>query len=270
MAAASPYSLVATDLDGTLLRDQRDTVTVRTRAALARAGRAGARHIVVTGRPAPQTRTLLRAIGYRGLAVCAQGAQVYDADSGRLVHSVRMERELAETALGKIEAELGQVYAGVNQDGSDGLMLMEPGFVTPPPTLPSVRVRRRAELWSRPICKVLLMARGRTEDALAEVARAVVGDLVNVVMAGPGAVELQPRGLSKAYGLERAAELLGRTGADTIAFGDMPNDIPMFGWAGHGVAMANAHTELLAVADEVTCANTEDGVAVVLERLYGS
>ncbi|NED79655.1 HAD hydrolase family protein, partial [Streptomyces sp. SID11233] len=79
-------------------------------------------------------------------------------------------------------------------------------------------------------------------------------DLVNVVMAGPGAVELQPRGLSKAYGLERAAELLGCTGADTIAFGDMPNDIPMFGWARHGVAMANAHAELLAVADEVTCA----------------
>ena len=32
----------------------------------------------------------------------------------------------------------------------------------------------------------------------------------------------------------------------------MPNDIPMFEWAAHGVAMANAHPELKAVADEVT------------------
>lgn len=33
--------------------------------------------------------------------------------------------------------------------------------------------------------------------------------------------------------------------------------------------MANAHQELLAVADEVTASNAEDGVATVLERLYG-
>lgn len=55
--------------------------------------------------------------------------------------------------------------------------------------------------------------------------------------------------------------------AETIAFGDMPNDIPMFAWAAHGVAMGNAHGELRAVADEVTASNEEDGIAVVLERL---
>lgn len=57
------------------------------------------------------------------------------------------------------------------------------------------------------------------------------------------------------------------TAADTISFGDMPNDIPMFGWARHGVAMANAHERLKAVADEITASNDEDGIAVVLERL---
>lgn len=60
---------------------------------------------------------------------------------------------------------------------------------------------------------------------------------------------------------------LGFKAADTIAFGDMPNDIPMFGWAAYGVAMANAHDELKAVADEVTASNDEDGIAEVLERL---
>jgi hypothetical protein len=41
----------------------------------------------------------------------------------------------------------------------------------------------------------------------------------------------------------------------------------MFAWASHGVAMANAHEELRAVADEVTASNEEDGIALVLERL---
>jgi len=52
-----------------------------------------------------------------------------------------------------------------------------------------------------------------------------------------------------------------------IAFGDMPNDVSMLAWAGRGIAVANAHPEVLAVADEVTASNDEDGVALVLERL---
>ncbi|MEV4194153.1 HAD family hydrolase, partial [Streptomyces toxytricini] len=97
----------------------------------------------------------------------------------------------------------------------------------------------------------------------------VVGHMVNVTMAGEHTVELQPPGVSKASGLALAAELLGVGGPGTIAFGDMPNDVPMFEWAGYGVAMADAHRELVAVADEVTLSNEEDGIAVVLERLYG-
>ncbi|MGN6687609.1 MAG: HAD family hydrolase [Actinomycetales bacterium] len=50
-----------------------------------------------------------------------------------------------------------------------------------------------------------------------------------------------------------------------IAFGDMPNDLPMLAWAGHPWAMANAHPDVLAAVDHVTVTNDEDGVAVVLE-----
>lgn len=95
------------------------------------------------------------------------------------------------------------------------------------------------------------------------------GGFVSVVMAGEGIVELLPLGLSKATGLSLAARRLRVKAADTIAFGDMPNDIPMFAWASYGVAMADAHEELKAVADEVTSSNEEDGIAVVLERLLG-
>lgn len=96
----------------------------------------------------------------------------------------------------------------------------------------------------------------------------MVGDLVNVTMAGEHTVELQPPGIDKASGLAVAAELLDVAASSTIAFGDMPNDIPMFAWSAYGVAMADAHRELLAVADEVTLSNESDGVAVVLERLF--
>ncbi|MFI0506347.1 HAD family hydrolase [Streptomyces albogriseolus] len=268
MAAPTDCSLIATDLDGTLLRGD-DTLSDRSLAALARAERAGVRHLVVTGRPAPRVRSLLDDLGCTGLAVCGQGAQVYDAAARRMLWSVRLDRELAETALGKIEAEVGEVYAAVDQDGVDGLTLIEPGYRMPHPTLPSVRAERRDDLWARPISKVLLRHPELSDDALAAAARAVVGSLATVTMSGPGTVELQPCGVTKATGLALAAEHLGLRPEDTIAFGDMPNDVPMFRWAGHGVAMANAHPELKAVADEVTLSNEDDGVAVVLERLFG-
>ncbi|MFJ2729962.1 HAD family hydrolase [Streptomyces collinus] len=267
MAVPPAYALIATDLDGTLLRAD-DTVSDRSLAALERVARAGARHLVVTGRPAPRVRPLLVTLGCTGLAVCGQGAQVYDAGADRMLWSVRLDRELAETALGKIEAEVGQVYAAVDQDGVDGLTLIEPGYLMPHPTLPAVRVGRRDDLWREPISKVLLRHQTLSDDALASIARSAVGSLATVTMSGPGTVELQPCGVTKATGLALAADRLGLAADRALAFGDMPNDIPMFGWAGRGVAMANAHPELKAVADEVTTSNEDDGIAVVLERLF--
>ncbi|NGO76919.1 HAD family hydrolase [Streptomyces sp. YC504] len=267
MARPSAYTLIATDLDGTLLRHG-DTISPRTRAALTRATASGARHIVVTGRPVPQVRHLLLELDYRGLAVCGQGAQVYDAGVNAMVSSLTLDRELADVALGKIEAEVGEVFAAVNQDGMEGLMLIEPGYEMPHPTLPAVRVADRSALWSDPINKVLMRHASLSDDELAAAARAAADGLVTVTMAGPGTVELQPVGVTKSTGLALAAERMGIGPQSTIAFGDMPNDIPMFRWAGYGVAMANAHEELKAVADEITASNEEDGIAVVLERLF--
>ncbi|GGZ13890.1 HAD family hydrolase [Streptomyces nitrosporeus] len=268
MVTPPDFTLVATDLDGTLLRSD-DTVGPRSRAALVRAEAAGARHLVVTGRPVPNIRGLLAELGHTGVAVCGQGAQLYDAGAGRMLSSVALDRELARTALGKIEAETGPVAAAVDQDGPDGLTLIEPDYRMPHASLPARRVGSRDALWARPVIKVLVRHPELSDDELTAVARGAVGDLATVQMAGPGTVELAPHGVDKGTGFLLAAEVLGRDPATAVAFGDMPNDLPMFRLAGHGVAMAGAHPELRAAADEITLSNDEEGVAVVLERLFG-
>ncbi len=264
-AGGFPYRLVATDLDGTLLRTD-DSISRRTRDALAAATEAGAAHIVVTGRAVPWTRDILDDLGYDGLAVCGQGAQVYHAGEHRLLTSVTLDRQLAGVALAKIEAETGPLYLAVSRDGLDGDVLVGPGYAVGG-NLPAVPFTDASDLWSAPLNKIYIQHPTLSDDELAEAARRTAGGFVTVVMAGAGIVELLPLGLSKATGLSLAARRLGLKAADTIAFGDMPNDIPMFGWAARGVAMANAHAELKAVADEVTSSNDEDGIAVVLERL---
>ncbi|MER5821926.1 HAD family hydrolase [Streptomyces mirabilis] len=263
-----PYKLVATDLDGTLLRSD-ETVSERTREALAAVTAAGAAHIVVTGRAVPWTRHILDDLGYEGLAVCGQGAQVYDAGEHRLLTSVTLDRQLAGLALAKIEAEVGPLLLAASRDGLDGEVLVGPGYRRQDGSLPVVPIRDATDLWSAPLNKVYVQHPTLSDDELAAVAAKVAGGLVGVTMAGAGIVEILPLGLSKATGLSLAARRLGVKAADTIAFGDMPNDIPMFAWAAHSVAMANAHDELKAVADEVTSSNEEDGIAVVLERMLG-
>ncbi|MGW2722897.1 HAD family hydrolase [Streptomyces sp. NPDC001492] len=262
-----PYRLVATDLDGTLLRSD-DSVSRRTRDALASATGAGAAHIVVTGRAVPWTRHILDDLGYQGLAVCGQGAQVYDAGEHRLLTSVTLDRQLAGVALAKIEAEVGPLHLAASRDGLDGDVLVGPGYALTG-ELPVTPFTDASDLWSAPLNKIYIQHPELSDDELAAAAREAAGGFVTVAMAGEGIVELLPLGLSKATGLSLAARRLGIKAAETIAFGDMPNDIPMFAWASYGVAMANAHEELKAVADEVTSSHDEDGIAVVLERLLG-
>ncbi|MDJ1136169.1 HAD family hydrolase [Streptomyces iconiensis] len=261
-----PYRLVATDLDGTLLRSD-NTVSRRTRTALETACSLGAAHLVVTGRAVPWTKHVLEDLGYEGLAVCGQGSQVYDAGTRRLLTSVTLDRKVAAHALERIETEIGTLALAASRDGVDGEVIMEPGYRHQDGPLPVTRFSNRAELWKQPLNKLYVQHPELDDDALAKAARTAAGDLVSVTMAGEGVVELLPLGLSKAKGLALAARRLGVHAAETIAFGDMPNDIPVFAWSGHGVAMANAHAELLSVADEVTASHDDEGIAVVLERL---
>ncbi|MET7937040.1 HAD family hydrolase [Streptomyces sp. NPDC005322] len=263
-----PYRLVATDLDGTLLRPDH-TVSPRTRDAIAAATAAGAAHIVVTGRTVPVARHILEHLDYQGLAVCGQGAQLYHAGEHRLLTSVTLDRQVALLALEKIEAEIGPLSLAAARDGLEGEVLFGEGYrMSHDGDTPLVAFTDPAELWSAPISKLYIQHAELGDDALADAARIAAGGLVGVTMAGAGLVELLPLGLTKATGLSLAARRLGLTAADTIAFGDMPNDIPMFGWARHSVAMANAHDDLKAVADEITASHVEDGIAIVLERLF--
>lgn len=264
-----PYKLVATDLDGTLLRSD-ESVSPRTRAALKAVCAQGAAHIVVTGRSVPWTSHILDGLGYDGLAVCCQGAQVYHAGEHRLLTSVTLDRRLAGLAVATIEGEFGPLAMAAALDGIDGEVLIAPGFQERAGKLPARYVKDTAELWAAPLSKLYLQHPQLTDDEMTQAAKRLAGDLVGILHSGPGIVEMVPLGLHKAKGLALAARRLGVHARETIAFGDMPNDLPMFAWAAYGVAMANAHEELRAVADEVTASHEDDGVAVVLEKLLAA
>jgi hydroxymethylpyrimidine pyrophosphatase-like HAD family hydrolase len=127
----------------------------------------------------------------------------------------------------------------------------------------------RAEVLGHPAVKLLVRHDTLTSTELAEAAADVLDHAVDVTFStDSGLIEISARGVTKASGLAEVCRRLDLEAADVVAFGDMPNDVAMLRWAGHGVAMANAHPSALEAADEVTAPNSEDGVAQVLERWF--
>ncbi len=265
--------LVATDVDGTLL-DPMDTVTPRTVAAIANARAAGTQVVLATGRPARWIPAAAAAAGLDGYAVCANGAVLYDIAADHVLLAHRLDPVLLHDIVHAVSAALPGVAVAVERIGDSAAALEGHEFLTEegyrhPWVGDTIRTGSRAELLGRPAVKLLLRQEGMTSDELAEITRGLVGDSVDVTYSSSvGMVELSPYGVTKGSGLAEVARRIGVAAEEVVAFGDMPNDVPMLHWAGLGVAMGNGHPDALAAADEVTLSNADDGVAVVLERWF--
>jgi Cof subfamily protein (haloacid dehalogenase superfamily) len=264
--------LVATDLDGTLVRSDY-TVSDYTAEVLESARAAGITLVGITGRGPRLIELCGRHAPGVHFMVFSQGAYVVDLDHGgppRVLSVIRMEGAAVAKAVELIEAEVGPVQLVAEALEHPGAPLWgEAGIQWPYPA--PFEQRERADSLAVPLLKAFVRAPSLTPDELLAVARRVVPtSLCEATIAGLDFVELCPPGVTKAAGLAVVADQLGIDAADALVFGDMPNDVPMFAWAGRGVAVANAHSELLAVADEVTDSNDDDGVARYLARLLQS
>lgn len=257
--------LVATDLDGTLYRSD-GTVSERARAALRLVRDRGAVLVVVTGRPPRWLAEVAEDTGHSGLAICANGAYVYDLAEERVVEERLLSSEAALACMRRlVEAIPGVVFAAEHGHRFS----REEGYRTRWPAPDAVVVTSAEELCDTPIAKLLVRHEGLDADALLAAATEIAGDLATLTHSSrEGLLEISASGVSKATALAALAAELGVAAERAIAFGDMPNDLPMLAWAGHSVAVENAHPRVLAAVDEVTGSNDDDGVARVLERLY--
>lgn len=266
-------ALIASDVDGTLLNPE-EQVTARTRHAVQTAVAAGAHFVLATGRPPRWIPPVVDALGFAPMAVCANGAVVYDSATDRVISartlSVDILGELAEIAA-RIVPGVGLAAERIGRSAHD---TATPQFVSAPGyehawLNPDNTEVSYEDLLSASAIKLLVRKPGMPSSALAAVLTRHVGMLGDITYStNDGLVEISAVGISKAIGVEEVARPLEIRADDIVAFGDMPNDIPMLRWAGHGVAMGNAHPEAIAAANEVTAPNDDDGLARVLERWW--
>jgi Cof subfamily protein (haloacid dehalogenase superfamily) len=251
-------------VDGTLLRSD-GTFSERTRTAVARVREAGIQVLLVSARPPRWMGPALGDLDAGPLVVCCNGALVYDLEREEIVAHHPLHAELVERLVrGLRERAPGVAFAAE----SERRYLRERDYV-PLWTAPEDYTEVDALAFSTEgaVTKLILKHPEVAQETLYELACELAGKEAFAVYSGAALVEISAAGVTKASAVANVCAELGIEAHEVVAFGDMVNDVPLLEWAGHGVAVANAHPAALAAADEVTASNDEDGVALVLERL---
>jgi len=278
----SAIRMLAVDLDGTLLAGE-DAISPRTREALHAAARAGVQVAIATGRRWRRTRLVVERLGLPVPAVCLGGALVKGPEGATVRANAFPSDALREVAA--LVAEHGLTAVGQRDGGEPG-----PDFVICGARPWNGFARRYWERnrghaeWVRRLADeerddlLVVGAFGAPEplEALAaELHARWPGRLLAVVTdlpsreAGGAYCEIVPARVSKWSGLCQLAAHLGVPDDAICAVGDERNDLAMIRGAAWGVAMGNAHPEVLAAADWVTGRSDEDGLVAVVERILG-
>jgi len=257
--------LVATDLDGTLLRDD-GSVGRRTVAALAACAAAGLPVVPITARPPHATWPLLGPAGIDGLVVCANGAMVCDGATHELLQVDLLAASVAGRLIEQARAAVPGILLAV--DGPDRFV-HEPGFFRGDEgwddevgEVPDV-----VNVVGEGVVKLVARCDGRTAADLVAAVEGILGEQVHATSSNPEWVEFSAFGVTKAHGLLSVCDLLGIPLSSVAAVGDNMNDLSMLAAAGLACAVANACDEVLAVADRVLASNQDEGVAELLEEV---
>ncbi|GIG57843.1 hydrolase [Longispora fulva] len=272
--------LVVLDLDGTVVPYSGKFLepSPRVRKAIARAIEAGATVTVATGRAVWTTLPTVRMLGLSGIElVCSDGAVGYDLDTDQVIFRVLIDAKPAVDALAAIAPDAGFAV----EHETDGYL-----YTAEFPLEHSIGYLRevsRDELVAQPtarlICRVAgdlhtenttledLRARRREAEVLLDRAGLSSAEY-HVELGYSGWMDITRAGVNKGSGVARLAANLGITAEETLVIGDAGNDLAMFAWAGHSVAMGQAADPIKAAADEVTATVEEDGVALILEKLF--
>ena len=259
--------LIATDLDGTLVHSD-GSITTRTHAALLAAEAAGIEVVFVTGRPLRWAKDVFEHVGGHGHAIVSNGALIWDVASSSPYLVRAIEPEVSVQVADRIrDAVPGTAFAVETLSG----IALETGFLERYPVPGGSRRGSFAEIADGPVLKILARHEELEPQPFWDAALEVAGDLAEITWSSATTLlEISAHLVTKASTLAVFAAERGIGPDEVVAFGDMPNDLPMLEWAGTSYAMAGAHRSVRELATHVAGSCDEDGVAEVIEQLLDS
>lgn len=257
---------MVTDLDGTVVGPA-DLISPATLNAAAQLRHRGVPLLAATTRTRHGVLRLGAFAGHLSVAVCHGGALGWaPAEGGRTL----WQRTLPAAEL----ADLAAFVAGLPGAGLCAFGVtswdLTPEYLAlrgGPPAEPWRQVPLAA-IADQPAYRVAIRHRSLDSDQLiARLTEAGFAGRATLSYSAPHLVGAGPLGVDKATGTARALEWLGVSARHAVAFGDMPDDLPLFALAGHSVAVGAAHPAVLAAATAHAPGVAGDGFARHLAEL---
>lgn len=259
--------LVAMDLDDTLLRDNY-TISPRVLKVIQKAQAQGVVITIATGRMTISTRPYAEQLGIDVPIITYHGASVQQILSGEILFRCVIPSALAAEIVEYVGKRgiYSQVYL---KDRVVASQLNE--WSREYAKIASVQVEEAdlsVLLSQEPegVEKILLIAEESMLDQLAILLKQTYGEKIHITKSKPHFLEITECSVNKGVALASLAKHLGIAQEEVMAIGDSFNDLEMIQYAGIGVAMGNARSEIKEQADIVTVSNEEDGVAEAIER----
>ncbi len=265
----SIYSLIALDIDGTMIGEDR-IVHADLIAAIGRVQSLGAVVSIATGRALAPALRVAEQAGAAGPVICFQGAMTFDQAAQSEIRHVRLEKSVAAKAISGLTATVSEVMMFV---GDEVWVEQRSEWANGYGERMGVSIRDTGSLLAmadrRPTALVGVGDPG-VIGPLVESLSKRLGDSALVTHSLPNFCEIEAIGAGKDMALAHLANRLGVDQSGVVAVGDGKGDHSMIEWAGLGVAIENGHPGAVAAADLVIASPERLGLAVFLESLADS
>ncbi len=263
------YKLVAIDIDGTLLNDNKE-LTKETKRAINVATKLGVKVVITTGRIIQSVKELIEELGLEGeeeYVIANNGCTIYNTKDYSLVY----EKSLKDKNLKEVYKKYKRKETVIEVHTLNGILTEDISEhehqINRYPDMEVLQKDfQKDKIEDQKLVKILVKGDERYIEELTKVVPRELHEKYAVVRSLDHLLEFMYKGSSKAKGLEGLGEILGIKREEIIAIGDGINDLEMIEYAGLGVAMGNAKEEVKKVANFITKSNEENGVAYTIEK----
>ena len=263
------YRMIVLDLDGTLTNEKKE-VTPHTFRALMKAQESGVKVVLASGRPTygiVPLATQLRLKEFGGYILAYNGGRVIDCATGATVYNQELDPAVVPLLHDEAKAAGMEILTyqgeGIAATKKANKYVLQEACINKMPVEEYTDFKNQIEF---PINKCLIVGDPKPLHQLELRLASQMEGKLSVYRSAGFFLECVPPGIEKAHSLAKLIATLGIAREEVIACGDGYNDKGMIEFAGLGVAMANASTEVQDAADYITYSNEEDGVAHVVEK----